>query len=161
MSIADFTVLHVVISMIAIFAGFIVMGGMFSNTGLAGWTAFFLATTILTNVTGFLFPIAGFTPALGFGILSSLLLLVALFALYRQKLVRSWRTTYVVTALIALYLNVFVLIAQSFQKVSFLKVYAPTGGEPPFLIAQVVTLIAFVLLGWMALKKYHPLRLIM
>jgi uncharacterized membrane protein len=161
MSIADFTVLHVVISMIAIFAGFIVMGGMFSNAGLAGWTAFFLATTILTNVTGFLFPIAGFTPALGFGILSSLLLLVALFALYRQKLTGRWRTIYVVTVLIALYLNVFVLIAQSFQKVSFLKAYAPTGGEPSFLIAQVVTLIAFVLLGWMALKKYHPLRLVM
>ena len=121
MSIADFTVLHVVISMIAIFAGFIVMGGMFSNAGLAGWTAFFLATTILTNVTGFLFPIAGFTPALGFGILSSLLLLVALFALYRQKLTGRWRTIYVVTVLIALYLNVFVLSAQRFQTVSFRK----------------------------------------
>ena len=87
--------------------------------------------------------------------------LVALFALYRQKLTGRWRTIYVVNVLIALYLNVLVLIAQSFQKVSFLKAYAPTGGEPSFLIAQVVTLIAFALLGWMALKKYHPLRLIM
>lgn len=161
MSVADFTVLHVVISMVAIFSGFIVLGGMFSNTGLAGWTAFFLATTILTSVTGFLFPIGGFTPAIGFGIISSLLLLVALFALYRQKLTGRWRTIYVVTALIALYLNVFVLIAQSFQKVAFLNIYAPTGSEPPFLIAQVATLIVFVLLGWLALKRYHPLRLVM
>jgi hypothetical protein len=161
MSVADFIVLHVVISMIAIFSGFVVLGGMFSNAGLGGWTAFFLATTLLTSVTGFLFPIAGFTPAIGFGVISSLLLLAALFALYRQKLRGVWRTTYVVAALIALYLNVFVLIAQSFQKVSFLRAYAPTGSEPPFLIAQGVTLIAFVLLGWMALRKFHPLRLVM
>ena len=137
MSGANFTVLHVVISMIAIFAGFIVVGGMFSSAGLAGWTAFFLFMTILTNVTGFMFPIGGFTPALAVGSLSTLLLVVALFALYAGKLSGRWRTIYVVTAMVGLYLNVFVLIA------------------------QVVTLIAFVLLGWMALKKYHPMRLVM
>jgi hypothetical protein len=161
MSVANFTVLHVVISMIAIFAGFIVVGGMFSNTALAGWTAFFLFMTILTNVTGFLFPIGGFTPALAVGTLSTLLLVVALISLYARKLTGSWRTIYVVTAMIGLYLNVFVLIAQSFQKVTFLQAYAPTGSEPPFLIAQVTTLIVFVLLGWMALRRYHPMRLVM
>jgi hypothetical protein len=161
LSVANFTVLHVVISMIAIFSGFIVVGGMFSNTGLAGWTAFFLLMTILTNVTGFMFPIAGFTPALAVGTLSTLLLLVAVYAVYKERLRGSWRTVYVVTASIGLYLNVFVLIAQSFQKVSFLQPLAPHGNEPPFAIAQAVTLVAFLLLGWMALRKFHPTRVVL
>ena len=87
--------------------------------------------------------------------------MVALFALYAGRLAGRWRTVYVVTAMIGLYLNVFVLIAQSFQKVSFLQPLAPHGNEPPFVIAQAVTLVAFLLLGWMALRKYHPLRLVM
>lgn len=161
MSIANFTVLHVVISMIAIFAGFVVLGGMFSNGPLGGWTAFFLLMTILTNVTGFMFPIAGFTPALAVGALSTLILLVALYALYREKLRGGWRAAYVVTALIGLYLNVFVLIAQSFQKVSFLQPLAPKGNEPPFAIAQGLTLAAFVLLGFVALRRFHPRRVVM
>jgi hypothetical protein len=161
LSVANFTVLHVVISMIAIFSGFIVVGGMFSNAGLAGWTAFFLLMTILTNVTGFMFPIAGFTPALAVGTLSTLLLLVAVYAVYKERLRGSWRTVYVVTASIGLYLNVFVLIAQSFQKVSFLQPLAPHGNEPPFAIAQAVTLVAFLLLGWMALRKFHPTRVVL
>ncbi len=161
MSIANFTVLHVAISMIAIFAGFIVLGGMFSNAPLGGWTAFFLLMTILTNVTGFMFPIAGFTPALAVGALSSLILLVALYALYKEKLRGGWRTTYVVTALIGLYLNVFVLIAQGFQKVSFLQPLAPNGNEPPFAIAQGINLVAFVLLGFLALRRFHPNRVVM
>jgi len=161
MSIGNFTVLHVVISMIAIFAGFIVVGGMFSNAGLGGWTAFFLLMTILTNVTGFIFPITVFTPALVVGTVSTLLLLVACYALYREKARGGWRTVYVVTALVGLYLNVFVLIAQSFQKVSFLQPLAPKGNEPPFLIAQVATLIAFVLLGALALRRFHPTRVVM
>ena len=158
LSVANFTVLHVAISMIAIFAGFIVLGGMFSNAGLAAWTAVFLAMTILTNVTGFLFPISGFTPALGVGIVSSLLLLVALMALYLFRLQGRWRSVYVVTALLGLYLNVFVFIVQSFQKVSFLQPLAPTGSEPPFVIAQSAALIAFLLLGWMALKTFRAER---
>jgi hypothetical protein len=161
LSVANFTVLHVIISMIAIFSGFIVVGGMFSNAGLAGWTAFFLLMTILTNVTGFMFPIAGFTPALAVGTLSTLLLLVAVYAVYKERLRGSWRTVYVVTASIGLYLNVFVLIAQSFQKVSFLQPLAPHGNEPPFAIAQAVTLVAFLLLGWMALRKFHPTRVVL
>jgi hypothetical protein len=156
MSLESFTVLHVAISMIAIFVGFIVVGGMFSNAGLAGWTAFFLLATILTNVTGFMFPFTAFTPALGVGILSSLLLLVALIALYGFRLDGRWRGAYVVTALLGLYFNVFVLIVQSFQKVSFLQPLAPTGSEPSFVIAQGAALAAFVLLGVMAFVKFHP-----
>lgn len=158
MSVTSFIVLHVAISMIAIFAGFIVVGGMFSNAELAGWTAFFLLMTILTNVTGFLFPVTMLTPALVVGTLSSLILLVALYALYKERLRGGWRAIYVVTALIGLYLNVFVLIAQGFQKVTFLQPLAPNGNEPPFAIAQGVTLIAFVLIGFLALRKFHPAR---
>ena len=161
LSVAQFTVLHVAISMIAIFAGFIVVGGMFANAGLGGWTAFFLLMTILTNVTGFMFPITVFTPALVVGTVSSLILLIAAYALYGGKLRGAWRSTYVVTALVGLYLNVFVLIAQSFQKVSFLQPLAPKGNEPPFAIAQVSALVAFVLLGFLALRRFHPARVVL
>ncbi len=156
LTVAQFTVLHVVISMIAIFAGFIVVGGMFANAGLAAWTVFFLVMTILTNITGFMFPFGGFTPAIGVGILSTLLLVVALVALYGFHLRGRWRLVYVATAVVGLYFNVFVLIAQSFQKVSFLKPLAPTGSEPPFVIAQAVNLLGFALLGWMAAKAFQP-----
>jgi hypothetical protein len=161
LSIADFTVLHVVISMLAIFAGFIVVGSMFAGTPLPGWTAFFLLMTILTSLTGFLFPFATVTPAIVVGVIASLILLVALWALYRHRLAGRWRTVYVAAAIASLYLNVFVFIAQSFQKVSFLNPYAPTGSEPPFLIAQVTTLIAFIILGWMAARRFQPRHLAM
>lgn len=161
MSVANFTVLHVVISMIAIFAGFVVLGGMFSNEGLGGWTVFFLLMTLLTNITGFLFPITIVTPAIVVGAISSLFVLVACYALYKGKLRGGWRVAYVMTAMIGLWLNVFVLIAQSFQKVSFLQPFAPSGSEPPFLIAQVTALIAFVLLGALALRRFHPTRVVL
>jgi hypothetical protein len=161
LSIADFTVLHVVISMIAIFAGFIVVGAMFAGSNLGGWTAFFLLMTILTSLTGFLFPFKTVTPAIVVGVVASLILLVALWALYWGRLAGRWRVVYVVAAIASLYLNMFVLIAQSFQKVSFLNPYAPTGSEPPFLISQGVTLAAFVILGVMAARRFHPMRLVM
>jgi hypothetical protein len=161
LSISDFTVLHVVISMVAIFSGFVVVGAMFAGSKLGGWTAFFLLMTILTSLTGFMFPFRTVTPAIVVGGIASAILLVALWALYRQRLVGGWRMVYVVAAIASLYLNVFVLIAQSFQKVSFLNPYAPTGSEPPFLIAQVTALVAFVLLGVLAARRFHPTRLAM
>jgi len=161
LSIADFTVLHVVISMLAIFAGFFVVGAMFAGANLGGWTAFFLVMTILTSLTGFLFPFKTVTPAIIVGGIASLILIVALLALYKYRLAGRWRVVYVVGAVVSLYLNVFVLIAQSFQKVSFLNPYAPTGSEPPFLIAQLTTLVVFILLGWMAARRFHPSRLVM
>jgi hypothetical protein len=161
LSIADFTVLHVVISMLAIFAGFIVVGAMFAGANLGGWTAFFLIMTILTSLTGFLFPFKTVTPAIVVGVIASLILIVALWALYKHRLAGRWRVVYVVSAIVSLYLNVFVLVVQSFQKVSFLNPYAPTGSEPPFMIAQVATLVAFIILGWMAVRRFHPMRLVM
>ncbi|MGA9037950.1 MAG: hypothetical protein WB505_20300, partial [Pseudolabrys sp.] len=156
MSVGDFTVLHVVITLVAIGSGLIVVGGMFASHKLPVTTALFLFTTALTSVTGFLFPIQGFTPALGVGIVACLILAVALFALYKEQLEGAWRWIYVITAIVSLYLNVFVLVAQSFMKVPALKALAPTQSEPPFAITQVATLVVFVVITLIALVSFRP-----
>jgi hypothetical protein len=156
MSLQAFTILHVVISLIAIASGIIVIIGMFGSQPHPRWTALFLATTVLTSLTGFLFPIKGFTPALGTGIVSCIILAIALVALYGKRLVGAWRWIYVVTAVSALYLNVLVLIVQSFQKIPSLRPLAPTQSEPPFLIAQTAALVVFVLLGILAVIRFRP-----
>jgi hypothetical protein len=158
MSIETFTLVHVIISLIAIVSGLIVLFGMFGGHRMSGMTALFLVTTILTSVTGFLFPISGFTPAIGVGIISLVLLALAVLGLYVFRLAGAWRWIYVVTAVIALYFNVFVLVAQSFMKVSFLKPLAPTQSEPPFQIAQGVVLLLFIIAGIVAVRRFHPER---
>ena len=156
LSIENFTILHTAISLIAIASGLIVLAGMLRARRLSGWTALFLVTTILTSVTGFMFPINGLTPAIVVGLISIVILVIALAALYLKHLSGAWRWIYVTTALVALYLNVFVLIVQSFQKLPALQKLAPTQSEPPFLIAQAVALIAFLILGAMAARKFRP-----
>ncbi len=156
LSIENFTILHTAISLIAIASGLIVLAGMLRARRLPDWTAVFLVTTILTSVTGFMFPINGLTPAIVFGLISIVILVIALAALYLKHLSGAWRWIYVTTALVALYLNVFVLIVQSFQKLPALQKLAPTQSEPPFLIAQAVALIAFLILGAMAARKFRP-----
>jgi hypothetical protein len=156
MSIGAFTLLHVVITLVAIGSGLIVMGGMFASHRLTVTTALFLFTTALTSVTGFLFPIHGLTPALGVGILACVILAVALFALYKEHLVGAWRWIFVLTAVASLYLNVFVLVVQSFVKVSALNALAPTQTEPPFAITQVVVLAIFILIALIAVIKFRP-----
>ena len=156
LSIENFTILHTAISLIGIVSGLIVLAGMLRARRLPGWTALFLVTTILTSVTGFMFPINGLTPAIVVGLISIVILAIALMALYVKQLGGAWRWIYVMTALTALYFNVFVLIVQSFQKVPRLQVLAPTQSEPPFLIAQGVTLVAFLILGTMAARKFRP-----
>ena len=108
-------------------------------------------------MTGFLFPIHGFTPALGVGVVACLILVVALFALYKEHLVGAWRWIYVVTAVVSLYFNVFVLVAQSFMKVSALNALAPTQSEPPFAITQAVVLMVFILIALIAVVKFRPI----
>jgi hypothetical protein len=157
MSVGAFTLLHVIITLVAIGSGLIVVGGMFASHRLPGTTALFLFTTVLTSVTGFLFPIHGFTPALGVGILACGILVVALFALYKEHLVGAWRWIYVITAIVSLYLNVFVLVAQSFMKVSVLNALAPTQSEPPFAITQAAMLVIFILIGLIAVVKFRPI----
>ena len=151
-----FTQVHVVLSLIAIFAGLVVAFGLLAAKRLDGWTAFFLITTVLTSVTGFFFPFHGFTPAIGVGIVSLLVLAMAILARYGRKLAGPWRWIYVVTAMLALYLNVFVLIVQLFRKVAALKALALTQSEPPFMVAQLLTLVLFVLLTILAAIKFRP-----
>jgi hypothetical protein len=156
LSIPAFTALHVVISLIAILAGLVVLFGMLGSHRLAGLTALFLAATVLTSLSGFLFPIHGFTPALGTGIVSLVVLAVALYALYGKQLDGAWRWIYVVSAVAALYFNVLVLIVQAFQKVPALRPLAPTQSEPPFLIAQAAALLFFILMGALILLRFRP-----
>jgi hypothetical protein len=156
LSLASFTLLHVIISIVGIAAGIVVLLGMLRSDRLPAWTALFLLATVLTSVTGFMFPNSTFTPALAFGVISVIVLAIALIALYGFGLAGGWRAAYVVTALLALYLNAFVLVAQGFQKVAFLNAFAPTQADPPFAIAQSVLLIAFLWFGWRALTRFHP-----
>ena len=155
MSVGAFTILHVVITLIAIGSGLIVVGGMFASNRLPVTTALFLFTTALTSLTGFLFPIHGFTPALGVGIVACVALAVALFALYKEHLAGAWRWVYAIAAVVSLYLNVFVLVAQSFVKVSALNALAPTGSEPPFALAQATVLAIFILITLIAVIKFR------
>jgi hypothetical protein len=158
LSLSAFTLLHVIISLIAIASGLVVLAGMFGAHRLPGWTALFLLTTVLTSVTGFMFPGTTLTPARIFGIISLVVLAPTLLAIYVFHLHGFWRWVYTGGAVIALYLNVFVLVAQSFAKIPVLKPLAPTQSEPPFLITELVVLAIFVVLGIMALRKFHPER---
>jgi hypothetical protein len=158
MSVATFTTLHVIISLVGIISGIVVVLGMLNGKPLGGWTALFLATTILTSATGFLFPSTAFTPAQGVGILSLIALAIALLAVYGEHLAGAWRWVYAITAIVALYLNCFVGVVQSFQKLPFLQPLAPTQSELPFQIAQAVVLVAFVVAGIAVVRKFHPER---
>ncbi len=158
MSIPAFTLLHTIISVIAIVSGLIVLGGMYSAQRLPGWTALFLLTTALTSITGFFFPNEKITPGQIFGAITLIVMVPTLLALYGFHLRSAWRWIYTGGAVIVLYLNVFVLVAQLFDKVTVLKPLAPTQSEPPFLITEVIVLVIFVALGLLALVKFHPER---
>ena len=159
MSLSAFTTLHVVISLIAIASGIIVMFGLLGSNRMAGMTALFLLTTILTNATGFLFPFEKLLPSHVVGILSLVLLAIACLALYVMKLSGPWRWVYVLTALVSLYFNVFVLVIQSFLKVPALTALAP--GNPPsgpvFAVVQGIVLLFFVVMIIGAMRRYRPM----
>ena len=156
LSLSTYTIIHVIISLIAIVAGFIAVFGMLTGDRMASWTAIFLGTTILTSVTGFGFPFDHVLPSHVVGIVSLVFLAVAVFALYVKHLTGAWRWIYVVSAIISLWFNVFVLIVQSFMKISALKALAPTQSEPPFQIAQGAALVLFVVLASLAVRKFRP-----
>ncbi len=156
MSLKAFTLLHVYISLIAIGAGFIVVYGMIAAKRMSLWTNVFLFTTALTSLTGFLFPFKGVTPAIVLGILSLVVLVVAIIARRRNDTSGAWRGTYVISSILAFYFNFFVLIVQSFEKVPALHSLAPTQTEMPFKLAQLVALVLFVALTTLAFKKYRP-----
>jgi hypothetical protein len=154
MSLAAFTQLHVVISLIGIVSGLIVVFGMLGGKLLHGWNGLFLLTTVLTSATGFFFPFEGLKPSYIVAAISLLVLAVAIVARYLKNLAGGWRRTYVISAVFALYLNVFVLVVQSFMKLPALHALAPQGNEPPFLIAQVIVMAIFIGLGVGAAKKF-------
>ena len=150
-----FTFVHVVISLVTILSGLVVLFGLIAGNRLEGWTSLFLVMAVATDVTGFMFPYHGFTPGIGVGIVSMVVLAIALFARYTRHMAGGWRRTYVVTAVITLYFNMFVLVAQLFEHVPSLHVLAPTGSEPPFLIAQVIVMVIFIGLGIAAAKGFR------
>jgi hypothetical protein len=158
LSVPTFTALHVLISVIGLVAGLVVVAGLLAAKVNASWTAIFLIATILTSATGFLFPFNGVTPALATGLISTPILAIALYALYAGRLAGAWRWVYVACATAALYFNFVALVAQGFLKVPALKVLAPTGSEPPFLIAQTILLAIFVALGAAAVLRFRPGR---
>ncbi|MGA7077952.1 MAG: hypothetical protein WBQ43_19290 [Terriglobales bacterium] len=150
-----FTLFHVVLSLIGILSGLVVVLQMKSGKTRNGMTALFLITTAATSVTGFMFPYHGFTPGIGVGILSLVVLVMAIFAFYSRHLAGGWRRTYAITAVIALYFNVFVLVAQLFEKVPALHALAPKGSEPPFAVTQVIVMVVFIALGIAAVKGFR------
>jgi hypothetical protein len=153
---AAYTLMHVLISLVGIVAGFIVVFGLFGSKRLNGWTALFLATTVATSVTGFGFPVAHLMPSHIIGIISLVVLTIAILARYTFRLAGAWRWVYVVGAVLAFYLNFFVLIVQLFRKVPALEALAPTQTEPPFVVAQVAALVMFIVFGVAGVIRFHP-----
>ena len=157
LSLPQFTLLHVVISLVGIATGFVVIVGFLGGRRLSGWTGLFLMTTVLTSLTGFMFPPKPIGPPHIVGIISLAVLTATLVAIYSKKLAGKWRWIYVVGALVAQYLNVFVAVAQAFNKIPALNALAPTQtNEPAFAGAQGVVLMLFVVLGFLSVKRFHP-----
>ncbi len=156
LSLVEFTYLHVFLSLVALGAGVFIVYGLLTSRRLNILTALFLVTTLATSLSGFLFPFKGITPGIILGVLSIIVLVVAIVALYVKKLAGPWRGTYVVAMLVAYYFNFFVLIAQSFDKVQALHSFAPTQSSPGFAFSQSAVLVIFILLTIRAYKKFHP-----
>jgi hypothetical protein len=150
-----FTLIHVVLSLAGIITGLIVAGGLIAGKRLDGWTGLFLATTVLTNVTGFLFPFTFLLPSHIVGAISLLILPVTIAARYWKQLTGRWRSIYVVTAIVALYFNVFVLVVQLFAKFPLLIAVAPTQKSPAFIVTQLLVLAMFVWLGRAAVRGFR------
>ncbi len=155
MTVETFTRLHVVLSLVAIGAGFVVLFGMLTGRVMDRWTLFFLITTTLTSLTGFAFPFRGVQPGHVIGILSLIALTIAIVARYSFRLAGAWRSIYVVGAVASLYLNVFVAVFHAFLDIPALQPFAPTKMVPPFMISELVVLVAFVMLTVMASRRFQ------
>ena len=157
LSVPAFTILHVIISLVAIATGIVVAIALAGGKKLAGWTGVFLWTTVLTSVTGFFFHSAAFGPPHIIGVISLVILAPTLAGLYLFHLAGGWRGMYVIGSIVALWFNVVVLIIQSFQKISFLTPLAPTqGSEPAFVGSQLVAMVLLALAGYKAMRHFHP-----
>ena len=158
MSLATFTVVHVLISLIAIASGFVIVFGLIGGKRLDGWTTLFLITSALTGITGFMFPFEKVTPGIVVGAILLIILAVAAVARYSFRMTGAWRGLYTIGATMSLYLNVFVLVVQSFEKVPALHALAPTGSEPAFVVAQLLVLVAFIVLGTLATIRFRKVE---
>ena len=150
------TQIHVAISLVGILSGLVVTVGLIRGRRLDSWTAVFLSSTVATSATAFLFPFQGVTPGIIVAIISLALLAAAITARNARGLAGPWRWIYVIAAMAALYLNVFVLIAQLFEKVPALKALAPTQTAPAFLVAQLFVFAIFVGLTILATIRFRP-----
>ena len=148
-----YTLVHVVISLVGIGSGIVVVVGLLTRKWLDRWTALFLTTTLATSLTGYGFPVEHVLQSHIVGAISIVVLALAIYARYVRRLGGNWRATYVIGAVIALYLNVFVLVVQSFLRVPALKALAPTQSEPPFAVTQLIVLMLFFVLGFLATKR--------
>lgn len=155
MSTSTFTLVHVLISLAGIGTGFIVLNGMLNGKRLDGWTAIFLTTTVLTNMTGFLFPVERLLPSHIVGTISLVVLALTILGLYVIRLAGAGRLLYVIGSVVALYLNCFVAVVQAFLKIPALHALAPNGNEPPFVVAQLVVMAIFIGLGIRAAKRFR------
>jgi hypothetical protein len=155
MILTAFTLFHVVISLVGIGSGLVVVYGWLTGKRFDGLTQLFLWTTVATSVTGFMFPFRGITPGIVVGLISLVVLAIAIYALRARRLAGAWGRTYIVTSILALYFNVFVLVVQTFEKTPALRELAPTQSEPPFQIAQLVVLLIFIGLGFLATKRFR------
>src|SRR5437899_228003 len=154
-----YTVIHALISLIAIFTGLIVLFGMIGGKRLDGWTKWFLITAVLTTATGFFFPFHGVTPAIILGIITVPVLATTIYARYSRRLAGNWRWIYVVGAVMTLYFNLFVLVVQAFEKIPALHAMAPTQTEPPFKLTQLIVLLVSALLAIAATIRFRPERI--
>ncbi len=161
LSTSTFTLVHVLLSLVGIGSGLVVLYGLITGKPYDRWTLLFLFTTVATSVTGFLFPNEHITPGIKIGILSMIVLALAIVARYTLLLAGRWRKVYTISAVVALYFNCFVGVVQAFEKISFLNALAPHQKEPPFAIAQGLLLVAFLVLGTLAYKRFRaePIRL--
>jgi len=156
MILQTYTIIHTLISLVAIFTGFVVLFGMLASKRLDNWTKWFLITAVATTITGFFFPFHGFTPAIGLGIISLPFLALTIFARYSKRLAGLWRWIFAIGAVICLYFNLFVLVVQAFEKIPALHAMAPTQTEPPFKLAQLIVLVVSALLAIIAAIRFHP-----
>lgn len=151
-----YTIVHTLISLVAIFTGVVVVFGMLASSRLDGWTKWFLITAVATTVTGFFFPFHGFTPAIGLGIISLPFLALTLFARYPKHLSGAWRWIYVIGAVICLYFNLFVAVVQSFEKIPALHAMAPTQTESPFKLTQLSVLALSIVFAIVTVIRFRP-----
>ena len=149
------TLVHVAISLIGIASGAVVVNGFLDNKDFKPWTTLFLSTTVATSVTGFFFPVHHFMPSHAVGIISLLVLALAIYARSSRQMVGGWRQTYIISAVAALYFNVFVAVVQGFAKIPALKDLAPTQSEPPFKITQLIVLLLFIILGICSIIRFR------